>query len=244
MPTRDKESYSIHSVDNALAVLEALCDEPGDVQISRLSEKLGMNKTSVFRLMATFENRGYVEREEQTGRYRLGLSAYEIGQKMISRMSMLRHARPVMERLVRERGESVYLALRRDDELLFLDMVDTPQQVKIISLVGKRYPLPDIAAGTVILAHGGMDKVELPDDLALIRQRGWATGHGILGEGIACLAVPLFNAEGVVSASLSVLGPDFRLEDQRLVAEFLPALREAGQTISSKLGYMGNYLSF
>jgi len=240
LPTRDKESYSIHSVENALAVLEALCDEPEDVQISRLSEKLGMNKTSVFRLLATFENRGYVEREEQTGRYRLGLSAYEVGQKLISRMSMLRKARPVMERLVRECDEAVYLALRRDDELLFLDMVDTSQQVKIISLIGKRYPLAEIAAGNVILAYG--PEGEAPGgELAEIRQRGWATGHGILGEGIACLAVPLFSGDGAVAASLSFLGPDFRLDDTRLLEEFLPPLRDAAQTISSKLGYLGNY---
>ncbi|ORJ55816.1 IclR family transcriptional regulator [Geothermobacter hydrogeniphilus] len=242
MPTRDKESYSIHSVDNALAVLEALCDEPGDVQISRLSEKLGMNKTSVFRLLATFENRGYVEREEQTGRYRLGLSAYEVGQKLISRMTMLRQARPVMERLARECDEAVYLALRRDDELLFLDMVDTPQQVKIISLVGKRYPLSEIAAGSVILAHSPTEQ-PLSRELAEIHRRGWASGHDVLGEGIACLSVPLFNGEGTVPASLSFLGPDFRLDEQRLRDNFLPPLREAGQTISSKLGFLGSYLN-
>jgi len=242
LPAREKDSYSIHSVDNALDVLEALCDEQDDVQISRLSEKLGMNKTSVFRLLATFENRGYVEREEQTGRYRLGLSAYEIGQKLISRMVMLRKARPVMERLVRDCDEAVYLGLRRDDDLLFMGMVDTPQQVKIISLLGRRFPLAEVASGTVILAHEGDERSSGNIGLSEIRQRGWATGHGILGEGIACLAVPLFNADGSVLASLSFLGPDFRLDEQRLMTGFLGPLQEAGQTISSKLGFMGNYL--
>ena len=83
MPSRDKESYSIQAVENALDVLEALSEIDDDVRISQLSEKLAMNKTSVFRLLATFENRGYVEREEQSGKYRLGLSAYEIGQKFL-----------------------------------------------------------------------------------------------------------------------------------------------------------------
>ena len=68
MPSRDKDSYSIQSVENALDVLEALCDEDGEVRISRLSEKLKMNKTSVFRLLATFEGRGYVEKEETSGK--------------------------------------------------------------------------------------------------------------------------------------------------------------------------------
>ena len=72
MPSRDKESYSIQAVENALDVLEALSEIDDDVRISQLSEKLAMNKTSVFRLLATFENRGYVEREELSGKYRLG----------------------------------------------------------------------------------------------------------------------------------------------------------------------------
>ena len=116
MPSRDKESYSIQAVENALDVLEALSEIDDDVRISQLSEKLAMNKTSVFRLLATFENRGYVEREERSGKYRLGLSAYEIGQKFLSRMGLLRHARPVAERLARGCNEAVYIAVRRRKE--------------------------------------------------------------------------------------------------------------------------------
>ena len=116
MPSRDKESYSIQAVENALDVLEALSEIDDDVRISQLSEKLAMNKTSVFRLLATFENRGYVEREERSGKYRLGLSAYEIGQKFLSRMGLLRHARPVVERLagaVMKRSISRYAGARK-----------------------------------------------------------------------------------------------------------------------------------
>ena len=152
MPSRDKESYSIQAVENALDVLEALSEIDDDVRISQLSEKLAMNKTSVFRLLATFENRGYVEREEQSGKYRLGLSAYEIGQKFLSRMGLLRHAKPLIERLARGCNEAVYVAVRRRKEVLFLDMVDTSQKVKIVSLVGKRFPLETTAAGQVLLA--------------------------------------------------------------------------------------------
>ncbi len=99
MPQRQKESYSIQSVANALDVLEALCDEGDEVRISQLSEKLGMNKTSIFRLLATFENRGYVEKEQKSGKYRLGLTAYEMSQKMLTKMDLLRKAKPVIEKL-------------------------------------------------------------------------------------------------------------------------------------------------
>ena len=249
MPSRGKETYSIQSVENALNVLEALCEDDDEVRISRLSEKLGMNKTSVFRLLATFESRGYVEREELSGKYRLGIAAYEMGQKFLSRMGLLKKARPVMERLVRETSEAVYLAVRRDDDLLFLDAVDTPLQVKIVSLVGKRYPLPLSVAGRVLLAgaqHSESLVESLPEmDPALheILEQGFGVDHDSLGEGVTCLAVPLIDLHDNTVAALAVIGPDFRMQPPLLESELLPRLKDAGQIISSKLGYLGPHLS-
>lgn len=256
MSTRGKDSYSIQSVENALAVLEALCEEEEEFRISHLSEKLGMNKTSVFRLLATFENRGYVEREKGSGKYRLGLSAYEMGQKFLSRMGLLRKAKPVMELLVRRCNEAVYLGVRRQEEVLFLDLTETGQQVKIVSLLGNRYPLTQNAAGKVILAHTTPEEtaprgkkstaVDLPpplrEELGRIRQQGFCVDLSSLGEGVVSLAVPLFDATGEVPGCLSMIGPGFRMTPERIEQEFLPQLREAGEIISSKLGYMGHHL--
>jgi IclR family KDG regulon transcriptional repressor len=255
LPGREKDSYSIQSVENALDVLEALCEEGDEVRISHLSQKLGMNKTSVFRLLATFENRGYVEREKGSGKYRLGLSAYEMGQKILSRMSLLRKARPVMEQLVRECNEAVYLAIRRDEDVLFLDMVDTSHQVKIISLVGRHYSLSSTAAGK-ILQGGGPDGTAATEKrtrsrgehpptaqgISALRQSGACIDSGCLGEGIASVAVPLFSAGGELPGCLCFVGPDFRMTPERIETYFLPRLKEAGITISSKLGYLGHYL--
>lgn len=246
MPARGKESYSIHSVENALDVLEAMCDEPDDIQISRLSEKLAMNKTSVFRLLATFENRGYVEREEATGRYRLGLSAYEMGQKLLSRMGLLSKARPLMQKLVRECDETVYLVVRRDQEVLFLDLADTTQQVKIISLAGQRYPLQNTAAGKLMLAYfpESEDRKRYLDssERLAIRQQGYCIDKDALGEGITSIAAPLFTANGSLAGCLCSVGPTFRLEHQRVVDCLLVGLKDACMTISSKLGYLSPHL--
>jgi len=197
LPTRDKDSYSIQSVENALDVLEALCDEDGEVRISRLSEKLHMNKTSVFRLLATFEGRGYVEREKISGKYRLGLTAYEVGQKLLSRMELLKQARPVMERLVRDCNEAAYLTVRRGEEVLFLDMVDTLQKVKIVSLVGRRFTAAATAAGRVLLAFGPPGRnvaTHLAGEYQAIRHAGFCADSGTLGDDISSIACPIFCA--------------------------------------------------
>lgn len=251
MTSRDKESYSIQAVENALDVLEALSEIDDDVRISQLSEKLAMNKTSVFRLLATFENRGYVEREEQSGKYRLGLSAYEIGQKFLSRMELLRKARPVIDRLGRDCNEALYLVVPRGKEILMIDMVDTTQQVKIVPLVGSRYPIFGSSAGQVILAYSANHRLNSSTaelaavgvSLEEIEEQGYCYERGGYGEGIASLAVPLIDAEGNVPGSLCMVGPEFRMTRKQSKEVLLPKLIEAGTVISSRLGHVGHYIN-
>lgn len=244
MPARDKESYSIQAVENALDVLEALSEIDDDVRISQLSEKLAMNKTSVFRLLATFENRGYVEREEHSGKYRLGLSAYEIGQKFLSRMGLLRNARPVVERLARGCNEAVYITVRRRQEVLFLDMVDTTQKVKIVPLVGNCYSLEATAAGQVLMAFQNLTGQDLSDpgtalagQITLTRTRGFAMDSGALGEGIASVAAPLFGGGGKLHGALCIVGPEFRFSGEFIEHQILSQLLDTCGIISSKLGW-------
>jgi DNA-binding IclR family transcriptional regulator len=250
VPQREKGSYSIQSVENALDLLEIMCELEGDVRISQLSEKLGMNKTSIFRLLATFENRGYVEKEQNSGKYKLGLTAYEMGQKLLSHMSLLRNAKPVIEKLGRSCNESIYLAVPQGNEVLLLDMVDTTQQVKIIPLIGKRYPISGPSAGRVILAHsqkhqqtcGESGLSAIRAELSKIHELGYYCDAGQFGEGISSAAVPLINAQGSVSGSLCLIGPEFRLTPETLHSDLLPQLIDAGIIISSKLGYVGHFI--
>jgi len=242
--SRDKESYSIHAVENALDVLEALSEIDDDVRISQLSEKLAMNKTSVFRLLATFESRGYVEREELSGKYRLGLSAYEIGQKFLSRMGLLRHARPVAGRLARGCNETVYVAVRRGSEVLFLDTIETTQKVKIVSLVGNRYPLETTAAGQVLLAFNSSKDSQVSDrtqtdidQLATVSRQGYAQDSDALGDGIASVAAPLFGSGGKLHGVLCIVGPEFRLPPEVIQKQILTPLLDTCGIISSKLGW-------
>ena len=250
MPQRQKESYSIQSVENALDLFEALCEGEPEVRISQLSDRLGMNKTSIFRLLATFENRGYAEKNQKSGKYKLGPSAYDLGQKLLSRMTLLRIAKPELERLARECNEALYLVVPRAQEILLLDMVDTLQQVKILSLLGNRYPMTGPSPGRVILAHcadlwkaaRGAAPVELETELAKIAEQGYCYDAGRFGEGIASLAVPLFNEDKRILGSLCMVGPEFRLTRERIRNELLARLQDAGIVISSKLGYVGYFI--
>ncbi len=250
MPNKAKTPYSIQTVDNALDVLEALCIEGEEVRVSHLSKRLGMTKMSLFRYLATFEQRGYVEKTKKTGRYRLGLTAYETGQKLLSRNTILRESKPIIEQLARDCNEAIYLVVPRGDEILMLDMVDTTQQIKIIPLLGNRYPATETSAGRVLLARNetvfnGLSEKEreqMAGKLAVIKEQGSDYDRGGFGEGIASLAAPLIDAEGNTPGSICMIGPEFRLTRKLIEESLLPKLIEAGIVISSKLGYVGHFI--
>ena len=250
MPNKTKTSYSIQSVDNALDVLEALCIEGEEVRVSHLSKRLGMTKMSLFRYLATFEQRGYVEKTKKTGRYRLGLTAYETGQKLLSRNNILRESKPIIEQLARDCNEAIYLVVPRGDEILMLDMVDTTQQIKIIPLLGNRYPITETTAGRVLLAHNEIvfnslpkkDRDLMTGKLAVIKEQGADSGRGGFGDGVASLAAPLMDADGNTQGCICMVGPEFRLTRKLIEESLLPKLIDAGIVISSKLGYVGHFI--
>ena len=244
MPGRDKDSYNIRSVENALLLLEALADEGSKCSLAQLSQRLDMTKASLFRLMATFENHGYVERGQRTGEYQLGMAAFEVSQKLLSNMTLLSKARPVMSQLVRQCNETVYLVVQRDTDALFLEMSDNDQKVKVVPLISQRFPLESCASGRVFLAFDKQnaallaDRPQVAGDIDQCRKQRYCIDHNGVGEGSTCIAVPLFEAGEQLVGCLAMLGPSFRMETTRINKELLPALKAAGDTISARLGYV------
>ncbi len=243
MPSRDKDSYNIRSVENALHLLEALADEDINCSLAQLSQRLDMTKASLFRMMATFENHGYVERGQQSGEYQLGLAAFEVSQKLLSKMTLLSKARPAMAHLVRQCDETVYLVVQRNQEALFLEMLDNDQKIKVVPLSSQRFPLEKFAAGKVFLAFDEANKQllanhpEMVEELDRCRKQRYCIDHNGVGEGSTCMAVPLFKAGKILVGCLALISPSFRTDENRINKELLPALKATGDMISAQLGY-------
>jgi DNA-binding IclR family transcriptional regulator len=251
---REKSSYSVQTVEKALDLLEALTDDAPPATLHNLSDKLGLSRNKVFRLLATLESRGLVEREEGSGVYRLGLSSVALAQRFINSASLIRHAHPIMEELARKHDEAVYLTVLMGDEVLFLDMVDCWQNVKATSMVGKKFPFFTNAAGKVIKALESQEILErlfkrrgkrkdLPDlevlvrELDAIREKGVAVDRNGLGEGIVSVAVSIRDYAGKVVGALAMLGPSFRMVTDRIENEIIPSLQEGAEALSMKFGY-------
>ena len=243
MPSRDKDSYNIRSVENALLLLEALAEEDTQHSLAQLSQRLEMTKASLFRLMATFENHGYVVRGQRSGEYQLGMAAFEVSQKLLSKNELLCKARPIMAQLARQTDETVYLVVQRDMEVLFLDMADNNQKVKVVPLTSQRFPLDGCASGKIFMTFDPANQAlvdnrpHLADEINKCRGRLYCIDHNGVGEGSTCMAVPLFRPGQTLAGCLALVAPSFRMAEQRISKELLPALRAAGEMISARLGY-------
>ncbi len=247
---RDKGQYSVQAVVKAIDLLEALAQDGASPTIQVLSEKLGLSSNKAFRLLATLEDKGLVEKNALTGTYSLGLQAFEMAQHILKSDNLIRLAHPIMEELARKLDEAVYLTVASNDEVLFLDMVDSFQKVKAVDLVGKRFPFFTNAAGKVIKSVSSIDLFsrftkkrgipnpkELEMELDEIRKRGVAVDFNGLGDGICAVAVVIRDYAGKVVGALTLLAPSFRMLHERLEQVVIPCMLEGGEQLSMKFGY-------
>lgn len=252
---REKGSYSVQAVLKAFELLDLLAADDTGASLPVLKKKLELSRNKVFRLLATLEAKGLVERDEVGGSYRLGLGAFEMSQHILKGASLIRLAHPVMEELARKHDEAIYITVMNNDEVLFLDMVDSFQQIKTVPLVGQRFPFFTNAAGKAMKAVTSLDFLDrmakrkgkndgLPDmqlleaELREIRQKGVAVDVGGLGEGICAVAVAIRDYAGKVVGALTLLAPSFRMLQDRLEQEIIPSMREGADILSMKFGYV------
>ncbi len=261
MARREKSSYVIKSVAHALAVLEELGREGDELGVSELSRRLNLHKNNIFRLLATLETKGYVEQNKETENYRLGLKILELAQNYLKQMNLVKQIKPILEEVVERCNENAGLAVLRDQWVVYLDVVEAKQMVRVACRAGWRIPAYASAAGKVQLAYKSQSEVEriidwkgvkaftpntitekeaLLQHLQEVREKGYAVDDEEYEEGVRCVAVPVRDYTKRVIAGISVQAPAFRLTDERIEGEITPLLMEAGLKASQKLGYTGS----
>lgn len=251
---------SIQSVQHALQLFEVFRtnyskDEFG---VTELSKTLGLHKNNVFRLLATLSACGYIEQNPVTENYRLGIGIFNLGQKFITKLGFLRLARPFMEKIVLEIGESCYVGILRESSVIYLDLVEADHPVQIVSRVGKDVPAYCTSIGKIQLAYSGEDELnkmymgarlkkytdytitslpELKRHLKEVSANDYAIDNQEFEADVCCIASPVKDYLGTPVAALSVAGPSFRMSKKRMLEEILPIVRKYSKEISKRLGY-------
>lgn len=251
-----RKTDSVAAVGKAFAILEAI-GQGGQIGISDLATKLDMSKTTVHRFLQTLRALGYVEQEGDTERYGLTIALFQLGALALENVDLVREADKEMRPIAQQTRETVHLGAFDDDSIIYIHKIDADYGLRMQSRIGRRNPLYSTAIGKVLLAW--RDPAEARDILARVefkkstpktlgsaeavlsilprvREQGFGEDDEEQEEGLRCLAVPIFDGLGHVTAAVSLSFPSIRCApDTR--THYIALLKQAGAAISEKLGY-------
>jgi DNA-binding IclR family transcriptional regulator len=252
-----KDRYLINSILRAGKLLKCFSRGNATYKMSALAAQLGLDRSTTYRLLLSLEKCGLVEKDPKSGEYSLGVTALEIGSAYLGRTDLIRIAKPIMAELALQAREAVNLAVLSDTEILYIDKVDSPRSVGVMSKVGQRNPVYCTALGKALLAFLPKEeqarilhsielkpftprtitrKGRLVGELKRVRKQGYALDPREIEEDVECIGAPIRNHLGHVIASLSISGPQEKIHTSQ-EKFYIDAIVSAAAQISSKLGY-------
>jgi DNA-binding IclR family transcriptional regulator len=251
-----KERYLNTSLAKALRVLEFFNGVEQGLSLSEIAQRLGTKPGSVYPIVYTLHKFGYLERDPETKRYKLGLRILALANQILSSLDIREKAKPVLKKLARELEVNAHLAVLYEDEVLYLDREEAAPSVVIPSVIGRRVPPHCTALGKILLAYDFealeciLAKGSLPAltpntitnpevlkrELERVRSQGYAIDWEEFHEGTICVAAPVRNYRGRVIAAISVSLPKTRLNHDPL-DRFVDAVSAGAREVSEALGY-------
>lgn len=251
------DAVGVRAVERAVDIL--LCLGNSELNLTEISKEVNLNKSTVYRMLVSLERKGFVTKCDSKGKYLLGWGIMELLSETLSRsQSMVQSASPYMEKLWQHTKETISLYIHKGFSRLCIAEIPSPQPLKYTVGIGASVHLHAGAPGKLLLAylpaaeqaealeHINLhpvtcktitDKELLLQELKVIREQGWATSFGERIEGVSCLALPVFDRQMRVVASLSILGPYIRLPKEQLMSH-LNVMKETADGISSRLGIL------
>jgi IclR family transcriptional regulator, KDG regulon repressor len=247
----------VKSVSRALDIIDIVSSNKGGLGVTEIANQIDINKSSVYRILTTLVQYGYIEQDQETSRYKLGYKFLEMSSKLLESIDLREEAKPYLRELESKTNEVIHLVVYDQGEVIYIEKLEGTETLRMHSKVGKRAPMHCTAVGKAILAHlpshvvleilerKGMpkhtdhtitDKDELLKELIQVKQQGFALDLEENEYGIRCMAVPIFNHVGNVIAAVSISGPTIRMTDERIKQLQTPML-QIGKQISARLGY-------
>ncbi|MFG2193147.1 IclR family transcriptional regulator [Streptomyces sp. NPDC048639] len=237
------------TVDRALSILPLLAEGPANLE--QVAQRLGVHKSTALRLLRTLHEHGIVYRQ-QDQRYRLGARLFALAQEAMENLDIREIAHPHLVELNEKCGHTVHLAVYEENEVLYIDKVESRYPVRMYSRIGKPVAITVAAVAKLLLAdlpeperRAVAERLDYPlytarstphagaflKELAAVREQGWATDLGGHEESINCVGAPIRGADGRVAAACSVSAPNVVVSADELLA-LLPLVRRTAEAIS------------
>src|SRR5579872_3501894 len=241
----------VRVLHKTLDILEVVKSREAGFRLADLSREVELPKATVYRILATLEGRGYLDRAAD-GSYRIAKKLFDLERPAALEQILNRVSQPVMERLVASCKETVNLGILDAGEVVVINTVESPQAVRMSSKIGNRRHLHSTALGKIFLAglpekeflrlirmkgtprltdHTLTTKADVVEEINRVRKQGWAMDNQENEIEGRCIGAPILTPDGRVVAALSISGPVFRMDLQRAKA-LVPQLKSFCAEIS------------
>lgn len=247
--------YRIKVLEKALHILETFDEKGKELSATEVCAQTGLNKASLHRILRNLEELGYLERNPDSRKYRLGLKVFFLGSFVEFFAELRRLARPYLEELSHSLDETVHLVVLSSGEALYLDKIEGTKAISAFTRVGMKLPAHCAAVGKVLMSQMRDEELErlvkekgltrytkntitnlaeLRLELGKIHGQGYAVDNEELEEGLRCVAAPLHLSDGTIVAAISLSGPTVRFAGDRL-ERLVQSLRSTAANISAVL---------
>jgi IclR family acetate operon transcriptional repressor len=245
------------AVDRTVSILEEVAAHPHGMSNAEISRKLRIPKSSASYILRALEKHGYISRDHENGRYRIGLKVLNLGRGALSGIDVREVALPIMRQLVDHSGITSHLAILDGPQAVYVEKVEAPGFVKMDTWIGRRMEVYSTSVGKSLVAHLPEDAVQsivrergmkrrtpltitqpgkFLVELEKVREQGYSVDNEENNLGVRCVAAPVLNAAGQVAAAVNITGTT-----QQVTLELLPRIaemvKEAARRISAQLGY-------
>lgn len=240
----------LKSVGSALDVLECFATD-GELGVSDIARRLGVAKSTAHRILHTLQTRGFIEQDQQTGLYRLGIHIFELGHLSQVRNELRHAALPTLRQIASETGHTVNFGVPDGGDVVFVERIEVGSGGRLLRHAGRRFPAHTTSCGKVIAAFNPAvyaarvragfpprvkrtvrSAAEFDALITKIREDGYATSHDEAFEGAASVAVPVLKYK-VAVAGLSVFGTTETIDPD--LDRLVPLLVAASNRISKRI---------
>lgn len=254
------------SVARALDMLELVAANKNELTITEISKQLGIPKSTTFDILYTLLDKGYLEQaNEKQKSFKLGVKLFQTGACYLEQTPFQNVAHTLLEKLAEIAGETVFLALLNNDELVYFDKVESPNSVRTSARIGSNNPLyctglgkailatlPDDEVKAILARTGGLkpitpytvtDEAKFFTILNQARQQGYAVDDREHNAEVFCLAAPVYNLQGKVYAAISVASLFTKINHQpEKIATLGKMISDTALELSQRIGYRGQRL--
>jgi DNA-binding IclR family transcriptional regulator len=232
------DKNAVQSVERTFAIMEALSQVPDGICLNDLSKAVGLNKSTVHRLLSSLISLGYASKIKDTGEYILTMKMFEVGSKVSDRFDILKIARPYLQELSKVVGEAVHLVIRDGNDVIYIFKEDSGNNsVCMSSRIGFRAPLYCTAVGKAIMSELPEEDVKhiletssitqrtantitshskMLEYLKVVKECGYAVDDEENEIGVRCVAACITSSSGKVLGAFSVSAPTGRMDNERL----------------------------